>query len=77
MKVLFYKFLGKRIIPVEDYRDKIIDRFLSDTRFTDKSGLWEYIKKEYNADQVYSWREQQNYLKFNSEQDYMMFLLKL
>ena len=80
MKVLFYKLLRKRLVPVDAYRDILVDRFIgraSNPDYTTPSGLWEYIKQEFNADQVYSWREQRNYLKFNNEKDYMMFLLKI
>lgn len=76
MKVLFYKFLRKRIVPMDDYRDVLIDRYVTDNR-SETLPFWEYVKKEFNVDQVYSWREMRNYLKFKSERDYMMFLLKI
>lgn len=76
MKVLFYKLLRKRMVPVDDYRNKLIDRYMADSR-SKTLPLWEYIRQEFNIDPVYSWREKKNYLKFNNEKDYMMFLLKI
>lgn len=76
MKVLFYKLLRKRMVPIELYREAIIDRFIN-AGPPDTGDIFKYIKQEFNADRVYSWHEQKNYLKFNSEKDYMMFLLKI
>lgn len=76
MKVLFYKLLRKRLVPVDDYRNKLIDRYMADSR-SKTLPLWEYIRQEFNTDPVYSWRERRNYLKFKNEKDYMMFLLKI
>jgi len=79
MKVLFYKLLRKKMVPVPDYSDRIIAHLLSTNPNPVYASLdiWDYVKKEFNAEQVYSWRESQNYLKFNNERDYIMFLLRV
>lgn len=77
MKVLFYKLLRKRMVPIDAYRPMLFDKFLNDNRYPNVLEFWKYMKQEFNIDPVYSWREGRNYLKFKNEKDYMMFLLKL
>lgn len=39
--------------------------------------IWGFVKREFNAEPVYNWREHRNYLKFENTQDQMMFLLRI
>ena len=76
MKFFLYKLLGKRLVPITEYRDSIIDMMLHhpDGYVMD---IWGFVKREFNAEPVYNWREQRNYLKFENTKDEMMFLLKI
>jgi hypothetical protein len=76
MKFFLYKLLGKKLVPITDYKDSIINLMLNHpSGYT--MDLWGFIKREFNAEQAYNWKEQRNYLKFDSTQDLMMFLLKI
>lgn len=45
---------------------------------TGKLGMefFDFVKQEFNADREWSWKTEQNYLVFNNEQDYIMFVLR-
>ncbi len=76
MKFLFYKLLGKKLVPITNYKDNIIDMMLADPNGYSMD-LWGFVKREFNAEPVYNWKEGRNYLKFDNTQDQMMFLLKI
>jgi hypothetical protein len=76
MKFFLYKLLGKKLVPITDYKDSIINMMLMDPNgYT--MDLWGFVKREFNAEPVYNWKEGRNYLKFDNTQDQMMFLLKI
>jgi hypothetical protein len=39
--------------------------------------LFDYIKQEFNAKQKWSWKTKENFLVFDNEQDFAMFLLRM
>lgn len=39
--------------------------------------FYDWLEKEYGVKRKYSWRDNKNYLIFNSEQEYAWFLMKL
>lgn len=39
--------------------------------------FYEWLEKEYGVKREFSWREEKNYLVFDSERDFMWFMMKL
>lgn len=76
MKFFFYRLMGKNLIPITNYKDSLIDMMLNDPTGY-KMDIWGFVKREFNAEPVYNWREQRNYLKFENTKDQMMFLLRI
>lgn len=69
-------FFSKKFkVPISRHGDQISKRF-SDAKLP-RTDVWEFIRETFNAQREYNYREQQNYLVFKNEKDYMMFLLKL
>jgi hypothetical protein len=63
-------------VSLNDYSLKIIQRMINLQNLGDR-GLFDYIQAEYNAKRSWSWKTQQNYLVFDNEQDYTLFLLRM
>ncbi len=76
MKFFLYRLFGKKLVPADDYKDSIINMLMMDPNVHGMD-LWSFVKKEFNAEPVYHWKERRNYLKFDNEKDHMMFLLKI
>jgi hypothetical protein len=70
-------FGKKHKVLAEKYSDRIIHVMISRNTGVYSKSFWEFVKKEYNGDQEYSWNAEKNYIVFNDEKDYMMFLLKM
>jgi hypothetical protein len=68
-----YKVLAK------EYSDRIIDNMLEEEPSVaySRNQFWQYVKEEYNGNQDFSWAINENYIVFDDEKDYMMFLLKM
>jgi hypothetical protein len=60
--------------------DEVINHLIEIIR-TDRTGmrmhLYDWIELKYGVKRIWSWKDQKNYLVFDSEHDYTMFLLKL
>lgn len=60
--------------------DEVVNCLIEIIR-TDKTGmrmqLYDWIEFKYGVKRKWSWKDQKNYLVFDSEHDYTMFLLKL
>jgi hypothetical protein len=70
-------FGKKHKVVAEEYSSRIIDNMLRSGHGVYSRSFWDFIKKEYNGEQEYSWNREKNYIVFNDEKDYMMFLLKM
>jgi hypothetical protein len=70
-------FRKKHKVVAEEYSSRIIDAMLRSGTGVYSKSFWEFVKKEYNGDQEFSWPKEKNYIVFNDEKDYMMFLLKM
>ena len=70
-------FRKKHRVVAEEYSDRIIHIMISRNTGVYSKSFWEFVKKEYNGDQEFSWPKEKNYIVFNNEKDYMMFLLKM
>lgn len=65
-------FKTKYKVPSSKHSHQIIDKM--ETNDTD---FWSYVKNTLGVGRKYNWREQQNYLVFDNEEDYLLFVLKL
>ena len=77
-------FKPKFKVPVTTHSDAIVDRMIrqghtwtGQNKHVMRYCFWAYVEHEFGAKQEYSWRKSLNYMVFNSEQDYLIFLLKL
>jgi hypothetical protein len=71
-----WRFWRKQFrVPLNDYSFKIIQRMINLQNLCDRE-LFDYIKQEFNARREWSWKTQQNYLVFDNEEDYVMFVLR-
>jgi hypothetical protein len=70
-------FEKKHKVVAEDYSARIIDAMLRSGTGVYSNSFWKFVKKEYNGTQVFSWTEEKNYIMFDDEKDYMMFLLRM
>ena len=70
-------FRKKHKVLAEEYSSRIIDAMLSSGKGVYSKSFWEFVKNEYNGDQEFSWPKEKNYIVFNDEKDYMMFLLRM
>jgi hypothetical protein len=66
-------FKRKHLVPVDECINAVIDAMKRD-RFS--ADLWTWLESR-GAKRKWSWRTHRNYLVFNSEAEYTMFLLKL
>jgi hypothetical protein len=57
-----------------EYNLKIVKKMSADQKLN--MDIWDYVKQEFNAGRKWSWKTEQNYLVFNNEQDYIMFVLR-
>lgn len=73
-------FKRKHLVPVNECIDLIIDAMIREERNGTHKGalgdLWGWIESR-GVKRKWSWREKTNYLVFDSEHDYTMFLIKL
>jgi hypothetical protein len=58
-----------------EYNLKIVKKMSADQKLN--MDIWDYVKQEFNAGRKWSWKTEQNYLVFDNEQDYSMFLLRM
>jgi hypothetical protein len=56
------------------YNVKIVKKMSADGKIDME--LFDYIKQEFNAHRKWSWDTKENFLVFDNEQDYTMFLLR-
>jgi hypothetical protein len=70
-------FRKKHKVLAEEYSSRIIDAMLSSGHGVYRNSFWQFVKQEYNGDQEFRWRKEKNYIVFNDEKDYMMFLLRM
>ena len=65
-------FKKKYKVPSSLHSQQIIDKMMK----TYDSDFWGYVNK-LGAGRKYNWRTAQNYLIFDNEEDYLLFVLKL
>lgn len=77
-------FKPKFLVPVSKHSDAIVDRMIRQGHTWEGTNkhvmrycFWAYVEHEFGAKQKYNWRQADNYMVFDSESDYMLFLLKL
>jgi hypothetical protein len=58
-----------------NYNYKIVKQMDADGKLD--MPLFDYIKQEFNAGRKWSWDTKENFLVFNNERDYVMFLLRM
>lgn len=57
------------------YNFKIVKRMSAEGKLNME--IFDYVKQEFNADRKWSWNTKENFLVFNNEHDYVMFLLRM
>lgn len=68
-------FKKKHLVPIDDCINIVLD---SIKRSSGPSySLFDWLEIEHGIKRKWSWRTHKNYLVFNSQQDYIVFLLKL
>lgn len=67
-------FKRKFRVCIDDCINQIIAAALRDPN---SYSLYDWLEDIYGVKRKWSWRTHKNYLEFNSEHDYMIFLLKL
>jgi len=76
MKINLFNHWFKLKVPIENHIDQIQEAWYTDPRRR-YSSLWFWLDDSFDVGQYYNWKESRNYLCFNDEKHYMMFLLKL
>ena len=62
-------------VAADLYKDVIIDKLLNGP--SRGMGYWEFVEKEYNGKQHWSWWHKKNFIKFKNDKDYTLFILKM
>jgi hypothetical protein len=71
-------FKKRFLVPIRECSERIIDIMVDDPKRHELSlDLFAYIEKKWGVKREWSWKTNTNYLVFNSEAEYTMFLLKL
>jgi hypothetical protein len=71
-------FKRKHLVPMDDCFNAILESIKRDDRYQSHSlGLWEWLEEKHGVKQQWSWRENKNYIVFDNESDYVLFLMKL
>jgi hypothetical protein len=70
-------FKTKLYVPITDISGRLIDGFIDDGNWPDKSDIFSYIEVKFGIKRKWNWGTRTNYLVFDSEEDYLMFILKL
>jgi hypothetical protein len=63
-------------VPVDDCFNAILDAIRRDEMFNNVSDVWSWLEGQ-GVKRKWNWTTHRNYLIFDSEHDYMLFLLKL
>lgn len=69
-------FKRKFRVPVDECINAILDAIKRDEKYNLSMDLWSWLELK-GVERKWSWRESKNYLVFDSEAEYTMFLLKL
>jgi hypothetical protein len=77
MKVNLFNHWFKYKVPIAKHQDQISDAWFADPSDLRYSSLWRWLDVRFDVGQYYNWKEERNYMCFNDEKHYMMFLLKL
>jgi hypothetical protein len=68
-------FKKQHLVPIDDCINMVLDAI---KRSSGQSySLFEWLEVVHGVKRKWSWRDNKNYLVFDSEQDYVVFLLKL
>lgn len=72
-------FKPKYKVSVFKHIDQISDKMISSGYYESPEvrGIWHFLERDFNVKHKYNRRDGINYLIFDSEDDYLMFLLKL
>jgi hypothetical protein len=76
MKVNLFNHWFKHKVPIDNHIEEIQDAWYYD-RERRYSSFWGWLDDKFDVGQYYNWKEGRNYLCFNDEQHYIVFLLKL
>lgn len=76
MKVNLFNHWFKLKVPIENHIDLIQDAWYYDKE-RQYSSFWGWLNDKFDVGQYYNWKEGKNYLCFNDEKHYIIFLLKL
>ncbi len=77
MKVNLFNHWFKFKVPIDKHQEQIADAWLADPGDIRYSNLWRWLNVRFDVGQYYKASESRNYMCFNNEQHYLMFLLKL
>lgn len=64
-------------VRIDDYAIRIIESMMADEKYSYSYTLWDYLEAKFGIRQYYNWDESKNYMVFDSEEDFLIFLLKL
>ena len=75
-------FKPKFLVPIDECGDRIIEVMMADVEWRTTNNwmqlnTFDYLEKKYGIKRKWKNSTMKNYLVFDSEEDYMMFLMKL
>jgi hypothetical protein len=73
-------FKRKHKVPVDECFDSILAAMMRERvpgHYNPSLGLWDWLAVRHGVKREYSWRKETNYLVFDSERDFLLFLIKL
>ena len=74
--MMWNPFKRKHLVPVDDCINAILDAIKRDDLYKSSTDLWGWLEEK-GVKRKWSWSTQQNYLIFDTEHDYLLFLIKL
>jgi hypothetical protein len=71
----FWRKQYRVAVTENDYNVKIVKHMTATGKI--QMQFFDFVKQEFNAEREWSWRTRENFLVFNNERDYVMFLLRM
>ena len=75
--MMFKFFKRKYRVPVDELLFEQLAPIYMNLGRNSSLYFYDWIEKEYGIKREYSWRKEMNYLVFDSERDFLVFMLKL
>ena len=75
--MMFKFFKRKYRVPVDELLFGQLASIYMNSGFNGNLHFYDWIEKEYGIKREYSWGKEKNFLVFDSERDFLVFMLKL